>query len=117
MIWIYNFKKHNKKVLSDVYSILTLFVLFAVYILYPIFFSFIDSILCERNMLHFTSIIFGVIFLFFWRKRFSDVLKSVGEDNFQKIKPSIWDRLSRILAYVVTILNLLILLVVLIFFD
>ncbi len=111
------FKIFRKQVWGDNYYILTLFVLLAVFILYPIYFSIIDSFLSERNALHLISIIIGVIFFVLWKKRLFSVLTRANEDTFQKGKLTIWDRIGKTLGYLITAINLIVLLVVLIFFD
>jgi membrane associated rhomboid family serine protease len=117
VIWLKEFKNQRKQIWSDVYSNLTLFVLFAVFILYPIYFSFLDSIFCERNILHLISTIIGVIFLVLWKKRIFEILTEINKNAVLKGKPIIGDKISRTLIYLITVLNFLVLLIVLIFFD
>ena len=117
VVWLKIFKINRKQVWGDIYNILMLFVLFVVFILYPIYFSIIDSFFCDRNALHLISITIGVVFNVLWKKRFFSILTQANEDTFQKGKLTIWDGISRTLGYLITTINLLMLIVVLVFFD
>ena len=116
IIFIQQFKNYRNQFPGNTYNILGLLTLFTIFIFYPIYFSTIDSFFCERNILHLISIIFGMIFLLIWRKRFTNNLKEVIRETIQKKNSNIWDRISRIVGYLITGINLLALMVLLIFF-
>jgi len=115
-IFIQLFKYHKKQFLSDTTSILSLFTIFTAIVLYPLYFSIIESIFCERNIIHLMSIILGLIFLVMWRKKIIINLKEMNQENVQKKKSNIWDKISRILGYSITTINLLALIVLFAFY-
>ena len=116
IIFIQQYNNHRKQFLSDIYNILGLFTIFTAIILYPLYFSIIESIFCERNFIHFMSIILGLMFLLIWRKKIINYPKEMRQENVQKRKSNIWDKTSWITGYLITIINLLVLIILLAFF-
>jgi len=116
VILVRDFKNLGLQNLRNGYSILTLFLLFIVLIISPIYYSTIDAIFSEINLLHVISILIGIIFLLIWKKRFVNNLSELNQGILQKQK-SVFERICRTLGYLITAINLLVLVVVLIFFD
>lgn len=110
-------KKSGSLSWKEIFNNLLFLTLIIVFIFYPIYFTFTESFLSERNILHFISVIIGLIFFLIWKKRFAKQIAMGKQSDFLKIKVTIADKISRILAYLITVINFLILLVVLIFFD
>jgi hypothetical protein len=113
VIILQEFKNNTKYFLKNIYNELTIFVLIAVFILYPIYFSVIDSIFSEKNLQHLISMILGVVFLSLWEKRFYNSLTGVNQNTLQKRKSSRWDQICRTMGYLITVINFLALLIVL----
>lgn len=116
-VLLIDYKNNGKEVWVNLFNILALFLLFCISVLYPIYFSIIDSIFCQRNLLLMFSIIIGVIFVVLWRKRILNFLVQLSDNTLPIIKQNIWDKICRILGYVITGVNILSLIVVLIFFG
>ena len=117
LIWLNDFNNRKKNEWQDYHNIIMLFVLPTIVVIYPIYFSFIDSVLSERNILYFISFIIGAIFLVVWRRRFFATLFKILGNQYEKSETTIWDKLSRIVSYLITGLNFLVLLIVLIYFN
>ena len=116
-ILIMEFKNGRKLFWKEILNNMLFLTIVVVFIFYPIYFSLIETFFCERNILHFISLMIGLILFLIWKNRFTELIAAIARKNLQKIKTNIADKTGRILAYMITFINFLILLVVLIFFD
>jgi len=116
IIVIQQFKNHRKQFLLDIYTILGLCTIFTAIFFYPLYFSIIESFFCERNFIHFMSIILGLMFLLMWRKKIIKNLKEMNQENVKRMKSNIWDKIGRIMGYSITAINLLALILLYMFF-